>query len=568
MNILFFRWGPDLHYSGRVSPYKPPPRVDDGRFRWEDVPIRYPASSVLELPTGKPKRLASVQHTFGAESRSHRVERLDRQQHVKDAFTRCWRSYRERAWMRDELSPISGGSRDAFGGWAATLVDSLDTLYMMGMTKEFDEAVTAVKDIDFSSTEEQSLNVFETTIRYMGGLLAAYDLSQEPALLDKAVELGEMLYVAFDTPNRMPVTRWNPKSAAAGSSQEAGEGTLVAEIGSLTLEFTRLSQLTKNPKWFDAIQRISEIFASQQSKTKLPGMWPVVVNARDTDFTGDTGFTLGGMADSLYEYFPKQYALLGGLVPLYRQLYEGSMATALNRAIFRPMAPSNPDILISGNVRAESPEDATLDPQGQHLTCFSGGMLALGGRLFDIPAHLTTAQKLVEGCIWAYDASLLGIMPETFHLVPCASTLSCTWAESEWHSAVKARASSDASTAVETIASQRLPPGFASIGDRRYILRPEAIESIFVLYRVTGNDTLQDVAWKMFSSIMQYSRTEFANAALDDVTVSDPPKSDRMESFWMAETLKYFYLIFSEPDHINLDDWVLNTEAHPFRRPT
>jgi mannosyl-oligosaccharide alpha-1,2-mannosidase len=42
---------------------------------------------------------------------------------------------------------------------------------------------------------------------------------------------------------------------------------------------------------------------------------------------------------------------------------------------------------------------------------------------------------------------------------------------------------------------------------------------------------------------------------------------DKMESFWLAETLKYFYLIFAEPGVVSLDDYVLNTEAHPFRRP-
>ena len=61
--------------------------------------------------------------------------------------------------------------------------------------------------------------------------------------------------------------------------------------------------------------------------------------------------------------------------------------------------------------------------------------------------------------------------------------------------------------------------------------------------------------------------TEIAHAALDDCTVMNPPKADRMESFWMAETLKYFYLIFSEPNIVSLDEFVLNTEAHPFRRP-
>ncbi len=76
-----------------------------------------------------------------------------------------------------------------------------------------------------------------------------------------------------------------------------------------------------------------------------------------------------------------------------------------------------------------------------------------------------------------------------------------------------------------------------------------------------------DRAWNMFNNIIKYTLTGIAHAALDDCTVLDPPKSDRMESFWLAETLKYFYLIFSEPDLIDLGEYVLNTEAHPLKRP-
>lgn len=86
---------------------------------------------------------------------------------------------------------------------AATLVDSLDTLWIMGLIKEFEEAVGAVRNIDFTTCDLEKINIFETTIRYMGGLLGAYDLSdgKYPILLTKAEELGEMIYVAFDTPN-------------------------------------------------------------------------------------------------------------------------------------------------------------------------------------------------------------------------------------------------------------------------------------------------------------------------------------------------------------------------------
>ena len=113
---------------------------------------------------------------------------------------------------------------------------------------------------------------------------------------------------------------------------------------------------------------------------------------------------------------------------------------------------------------------------------------------------------------------------------------------------------------------RHLSPGFAAITDPRYILRPEAIESIFVLYRITGERYLLDAAWRMFNIIQNATEAEFGNAGITDVTATAKDgspkftKQDRQESFWLAETLKYFYLIFSEPELISLDDWVFNTK--------
>lgn len=87
--------------------------------------------------------------------------------------------------------------------------------------------------------------------------------------------------------------------------------------------------------------------------------------------------------------------------------------------------------------------------------------------------------------------------------------------------------------------------------------RPEAIESVFIMYRITGDKSLQDAAWRMFQRIEKITRTEHAHAAIEDVRDPDTPQLDYMESFWLAETLKYFYLIFSEPSLISLDEYVL-----------
>ncbi|KAK7707808.1 hypothetical protein SLS57_009191 [Botryosphaeria dothidea] len=549
------------------------------KFNWSKRKQHYPVKSFRPLPEGKPKRLPQVQFDFGKEDATAANLRETRRSEVKKAFERSWNSYKENAWLQDELAPISGGSKSTFGGWAATLVDSLDTLWIMDMKKEFEDAVAAVANIDFSSTNVEQVNVFETTIRYLGGFLGAYDLSGDKRLLKKAVEVAEMLYVAFDTPNRLPITRWNPIKALSDTPQVADPTVLVAEIGSLTMEFTRLSQVTKDPKWYDAVARIMDEFESSQKKTYLPGMWPVMVNAKDSDFTQDNFFTLGGMSDSLYEYFPKTYALLGGLSSLYRTFYEGSMKAAIENLIFKPMVPNGADILAAGSVRTDKTGKPYLNPEWQHLVCFAGGMFALGGRLFEMDDHVTIGQKLTDACIWTYKAFPLGIMPEISHLVPCpadphasSTKLSpgCAWNETYWKEQIQQRMTRHERANVDQYIQQdRLQPGFASVEDRRYILRPEAIESVFVLYRITGKQELQAAAWDMFTAIQQNTQTDLANAALADCTVTEgkAPKMDSMESFWLAETLKYFYLIFSEPDVISLDDYVFNTEAHPLRIP-
>ena len=112
--------------------------------------------------------------------------------------------------MEDELCPVSGGFKNSTstGGWGATLVDSLDTLWIMDLRDEFDEAVSEIATMDFSTSNSEKVSVFETTVTYLGGFLGAYELSGYTVLLDKAIEIGEMLYVAFDTPSRMPVARW------------------------------------------------------------------------------------------------------------------------------------------------------------------------------------------------------------------------------------------------------------------------------------------------------------------------------------------------------------------------
>jgi mannosyl-oligosaccharide alpha-1,2-mannosidase len=543
----------------------------DPDFVWRKMQHNFPLDSIRPLPQEPQSSLPPVQAKFGSEYAADRGVRLSRQAAIRDAFSRAWDSYKLFAWLRDEVTPVSGQKKTTLGGWGAMLIDSLDTLWIMGMQREFEIAVNAIdKEISFETTSADEVNVFETTIRFLGGLLSAYELSGDGRLLSKARDAGDMLYKAFDTPNHMPMVRWNLRAAAQGHKQNASTHTFVAELGSLSMEFTRLSLLTSDSKYYDAVQHVSEVLAGAQMTTKLPGMWPVMIDARRENFDLGVDFTFGGLADSTYEYLIKMVAVLGDTNNIYSEMYTKSIDAALEHILFRPMTPDGDDILFFGKVRATKTSGKVtlrMDNSASHLTCFTGGMLALGGRLLKNEEHVTIGSKLTKGCIWAYDSMSTKVMPETFHLQSCPSLSPCPWEEARWHEGIISESSS--SDVMRTIADERLPRGFTKISDRRYLLRPEAIESIFIMYRVTGDSYWREKAWEMWTAIDKLTSSKLAHSAVSDVNPEEgkeAAKMDSMESFWTAETLKYFYLIFSEPDVVSLDDWVFNTEAHPFRR--
>jgi mannosyl-oligosaccharide alpha-1,2-mannosidase len=437
---------------------------------------------------------------------------------------------------------------------------SLDTLWILGLRDEFYEAVAAVATIDFGQSTSPTVNTFETCIRYLGGLLAAYDLSGHEVLKRKAIEVGDFLYAAFNTENRMPVDFIPFEDAKQGTGLTIESQVVSASPGTITLEFSRLSQITGDDKYYAAVSHLMDVFHQGQNKTQLPGMWPMYVSMSTKDVVSGAQFTIGGNADSLYEYLPKAHAMLSA-ADASSQKYEAMslafMNTAMDNLFFAPMIPGNEEILTSGNVDVVNGK-TILDPESEHLSCFIGGLFALGGRLFNNDEYLDVGAKLARGCAYAYRSFPTGIMPERYNMVLCSTTnhrQPCAWDGDRYATEAAARPQS----------KPNLPRGFTTAKDPRYILRPEAIESVFVLWRITGDPVWRETAWEMFEAVANATDTEYANAAIVDVMTIGSQKEDYMESFWMAETLKYFYLCFADTGLISLDDFVLNTEAHPFR---
>lgn len=202
------------HGQGRLEANRPDTDIPEPH--WKKFPEHFPVAkdALIHLPTARPMSLPKLQVTLKDESSTEKLKREQKLALIKDAFVHAWTGYSQNAMGHDEVKPMSGDYRNPFNGWGATLVDSLDTLWIMGLRDEFANAVDQVKKIDFTISPRKDIPLFETTIRYLGGLLGAYDVSghKYPVLLDKAVELAEILIGAFDTPNRIPQTfyYWAP----------------------------------------------------------------------------------------------------------------------------------------------------------------------------------------------------------------------------------------------------------------------------------------------------------------------------------------------------------------------
>ncbi|KAA1128600.1 hypothetical protein PGTUg99_010837 [Puccinia graminis f. sp. tritici] len=426
----------------------------------------------------------------------------------------------------------------------------------MNLTHEYNYARTHVKAIDWSYVvgshinldsiyEGPQISLFEAVIRYLGGLISAYDLSGDDLMLQRAEDLADWLLPAFGTSSGFPVTHYqlglNPNGKRAGR-------VVTADVGSLALEFTRLSQLTSKDFYYDNVQKIIDLFDGDQwvSPDRLGTLFPETVDAEDPESLSEK-YSMGGMMDSYYEYLIKQHQLLRGRRSQYSKMYTSAIESARAHLIrtYDIESPGGKNFTVIGSVEA-----GVFTPTLDHLSCFAGAMIGLGAKLLNRKTDLDLALKHTDSCVWAYESTQTGVGPEEAWLL--GGNEYTRWKIVNY----KGKAFR------ELHRSQDRGP---TVMDSRYIGRPETIESVYYMWRITGDRQWQDRGWRMFTSWMESCVTEFGFASLKDVNRWPPVLSDHQQSFVLAETFKYYYLLFSEPDLISLDEYVLNTEAHPFR---
>ncbi|KAM9703177.1 mannosyl-oligosaccharide 1,2-alpha-mannosidase IA [Menidia menidia] len=447
-------------------------------------------------------------------------ETRERRAKIKEMMKHAWDSYRRYAWGFNELRPISkqGHSSNLFGRiQGATIVDALDTLYIMEMFEEFDTATKWVeKNLDFSVNAEVS--VFEVNIRFVGGLLSAYYLSGKEVFRRKAVELGEKLLPAFKTPTGIPWALLNLKSGVGRNWPWASGGSsILAEYGTLHLEFMHLSQLSGNPEFEQKVMNIRKVL---NRLDKPQGLYPNYLNPNSGQW-GQHHVSVGGLGDSFYEYLLKAWLMSDKTDEEGKKMYYDALQ-AIETNLVRKSS--------GGLTYIAEWKGGLLEHKMGHLTCFAGGMMALGadGAPAEQTGHqMEQAAEIARTCHESYARTALKLGPEAFRF----------------------------DGGVEAIATRQ--------NEKYFILRPEVIETYMYLWRFTHDPKYREWGWEAVQALEKHCRVESGYSGVRDVYAATPTHDDVQQSFYLAETLKYLYLLFSDDDHLPFDLWVFNTEAHP-----
>ncbi|KAF8661347.1 hypothetical protein AX16_001442 [Volvariella volvacea WC 439] len=562
------------------------------------VQVLFPRSSLSDyFPAPAPPSETHAEDV-GPEVWAQRAEQ------VKRAFLHAYHGYEQYAYAHDELLPVSKGKVNNFNGWGVTAFDSLDTMILMDLQPELQRAMKIVERANFTVSKSHYVPYFETVIRYLGGLLSAYALSNEKLYLDRADELATRLDPIFNSSSGLPWFGVNPTDGKTTGPQIG----ILAEIATLQVEYTYLAKATGKPEHFSRAKNVMDKLYSADLK-QTGGMFPIRWNI-SSGFPYNDRLSVGGQADSAHEYLLKQYLLTAQTDKASLEMYIRFTTFVINNLLF--LSPTRHLLYVTDTTGQTFYKSGIPSRQQEHLSCFLPGLLALGAHLLplddlaslgiDLEAlgdaetwgrisrnyrtlsqynlkqlHMWAAEGLAQTCWLMYADQETGLGPEEVVF--------------GWYTGGYPAHNQEVFPWIEAVESWKKsgsrgpPPG---VGDKppmiytpeqrasgkstgrdyiikraAYLLRPETLESIFLMWRVTGDPKWRMRGWKIFEALEREARTDVGYAVLRSVERSPAILDNSMPSYFLAETLKYLYLLFSDERLIPLDSWVLNTEAHP-----
>ncbi|KAK3840564.1 MAG: glycoside hydrolase [Linnemannia elongata] len=512
-----------------------------------------------------------------AEARADRNK--DRSVAVKKMIRHAWFGFVPAMVKRTEDIKTKSQQLQVQGEW----IDIMDTLLLAGMSDEYELAKTKVQELTGprrlsnpallgsdpwrsddqgqleveqqeletaldeireddgdggNDSKDRGIRFFDSVVRQLGGLLSIYELersrlSKDPEILKAAVELGDQLALAFQGPNNALPASTIFESGRVGLNKVLAGKVSLAEVSTFQLEFRQLSHLTSNDKYRELAENNFKYLASLNPK--IPGLYPAYFYPKD-GVAPEYVASFGSLSDGFYEYLLKTYILTGD--EKFKDLYISSIEAMHKHLISHSQKSSEPHLVLGVYDTATD----SLVPKMDHLSCFAPGLLAIGAKALNRPKDLTAARGLMKTCFMSYQNSATGLgADEIAFLRPEFS---------------KGRE------------FEMLPKGAGFyLIDPEYALRPETVESLFILYRITGEGKYQEYAWEIAQAIEKHCRTKDGYSGLINVMDASEGLTNTMPSHFLSQTLKYLYLILDNPDIASLDDYIFNTEGHLIKYP-
>jgi Glycosyl hydrolase family 47 len=312
---------------------------------------------------------AEIQH------RSDALARL-RRAHVKAAMEHAWLGYTQFAFGMDEVKPISQRGDNIWQGLATTMVDALDTLWLLNMTHAFWQARDFIASNPTYADKNVSVICFETTIRSLGGMLSAFYWSKDAVFLDRAFDIAQRIAKSFQgSSTGIPYGRVNLMTGEA-HNDHGEDFTPLSWVGTLQLEFRWLDAFLESSNNHQETKKmrnqVENIVTILHSMNPPNGLYPTLVrnvNVTKAEFANQH-LTFGANGDSFYEYLLKTWIQGGKKETVYRDMYDKAIQ-GLHGRLLQKSTPSGLTYLadIVNGVKVH---------KLHHLTCFMGGLLALG----------------------------------------------------------------------------------------------------------------------------------------------------------------------------------------------
>jgi mannosidase alpha-like ER degradation enhancer 2 len=423
---------------------------------------------------------------------------------VKTEFLHAWNGYKKYAWGNDDLKPLS----KSYHNWypeplLMTPVDALDTMYIMGFTEEADATRKYITDT-LKFDKDMDVQNFEITIRLLGGLLSAYQITGDKKLLTMAEDLGTRLLPVFNSPTGLPYRYVNLRTG-----KTRGEVSNPAETGTLIIEFGTLSKLTGKPIFFDKAKRALMETYKRRSPIGLVG---TNINVETGKWTNPDSH-ISAEIDSYYEYLLKCSVLFGDSD--CQMMWEDAISKV------NSFLADESDKLEKRDTKITEIWYGHADMNtGKRTETTTGALDAFFPAVLALDGDLNRARSLQDSMFKMWQVH--GIEPEVYNYKT------------------------------------------GQVEHAGYPLRPEIVESAYYLYHFTKDKKYLAMGEQMWRDFVKNCRTDVGYAHLKSVVTKE--KSDAMQSFLFAETFKYYYLLFAPEKTLDFKSVVFNTEAHPIRR--